>query len=152
MSEGFREWEDQKEELSVLRAEVLQRRNELARQKRIRSLNERTFAATRDRTHRAEGLVNEMRADLKSLKDRLDCELEELGIDWDKAASLLEAHYKEQEKEALEGGDVSPPKVRNFGEFTKHNENTKANSSPASKAPPERTGSPLSKANPSQSR
>lgn len=49
------------------------------RQKRIRLLNERTSVATADRYHRAEELVSEMRADLTSLKQRLDEELTELG-------------------------------------------------------------------------
>jgi hypothetical protein len=54
-------------------------RNTLVRQKRIRQLNEKTSAATSDRYHRAEELVSEMRADLKSLKHRLEEELIELG-------------------------------------------------------------------------
>lgn len=58
-----------------------QRRNELNRQKRIRAQNERALVAARDRSRRVEALVSEMRADLKSLKERLDDELSELGED-----------------------------------------------------------------------
>ena len=58
---------------------MLQLRNELYRQRRIRLLNERTFASTRDRSHKVEALVAEMRMDLKSLKLRLEEELHELG-------------------------------------------------------------------------
>ena len=75
----FREWEDIRDELSLLRAQVLQRRNELARQRRLRVMNERALATTTDKATRVENLVSEMRADLKSLKDRLDYELIELG-------------------------------------------------------------------------
>lgn len=42
-------------------------------------LNERTSAVTSDRYNRAEELVSEMRSDLKSLKERLNQELNELG-------------------------------------------------------------------------
>jgi hypothetical protein len=42
-------------------------------------LNERTFEATSERTHKVEALVSEMRTDLKSLKLRLEEELHELG-------------------------------------------------------------------------
>jgi hypothetical protein len=110
----FREWEDIRDELSVLRASVLQRRNELARQRRVRALNERAFTTTRDKSLRVEHLVSEMRADLKSLKDRLDYELIELGIDGEKADCLLSAHYKEEDSKtdfATSSKEVaSPPK------------------------------------------
>ena len=75
----FREWEDIRDELSLVRAQVLQRRNELARQRRLRVMNERALVATSEKAARVETLVSEMRADLKSLKDRLDYELMELG-------------------------------------------------------------------------
>jgi hypothetical protein len=75
----FRDWEDIRDELSLLRAQVLQRRNELARQRRLRVMNERELITTADKAVRVENLVSEMREDLKSLKDRLDYELIELG-------------------------------------------------------------------------
>jgi hypothetical protein len=75
----FRDWEDIRDELSLLRAQVLQRRNELARQRRLRVMNERALITTADKAVRVENLVSEMREDLKSLKDRLDYELIELG-------------------------------------------------------------------------
>jgi hypothetical protein len=50
-----------------------------------------------------------MKADLKSLKDRLGDEVGELGIDRAKADSLLSSHYKAQENK---DSDSAPPKVR----------------------------------------
>lgn len=79
LTEDFRSWEDEEEEYIELQAKVLQLRNSLVRQKRIRILNERTNAATSDRFNRAADLVAEMRSDLKSLKHRLEEELRELG-------------------------------------------------------------------------
>ena len=76
-------------------------------------MNEKTFAATKDRSTRVESLVAEMRTDLKSLRSRLDEELVELGIDQDRAEGILKAFYLAQDngeqrlggEEALE---VSP--------------------------------------------
>lgn len=51
-----------------------------------------------------------MSADLKSLRDRLGDEVGELGIDGEKAADLLTAHYQEQEK-IFDDSDAAPPKV-----------------------------------------
>ena len=79
VTEDFREWEDDESEYVTLQASVLQLRNALVRQKRIRLLNEKTSLATSDRYRRAEELVSEMRSDLKSLKQRLEQELNELG-------------------------------------------------------------------------
>ncbi|KAI2505853.1 hypothetical protein MHU86_8549 [Fragilaria crotonensis] len=113
----FREWEDIRDELSLLRAQVLQRRNELARQRRLRVMNERALATTTDKASRVENLVAEMRADLKSLKDRLDYELIELGIDGEQAGSLLSAHYNDADcKSDFDSScaemDNSPPHQR----------------------------------------
>lgn len=80
-----------------MQAKVLQLRNELYRQRRIRTLNERVFAATRERSTRVESLVAEMRTDLKSLRNRLDEELVELGIDQDRADAILKEHYMSQD-------------------------------------------------------
>ena len=60
-------------------------------------MNERTLAATRDRSSRVESLVAEMRTDLKTLKNRLDEELNELGINHDRAEAILKAYYLSQE-------------------------------------------------------
>jgi hypothetical protein len=79
VTEEFRSWEDDEQEHLTLQASVLQTRNALVRQKRIRLLNERTSIATTERYNRAEDLVAEMRSDLKSLKHRLEEELKELG-------------------------------------------------------------------------
>ena len=79
MTEDFRKWEDEEQEYLILQADVLQLRNALVRQKRIRLLNERTDSGTADRYTRATDLVAEMRSDLKSLKHRLGEELKELG-------------------------------------------------------------------------
>lgn len=79
VTEELREWEDEEQEFLTLQASVLQLRNALVRQKRIRLLNERTNAATADRYSRSAELVAEMRSDLKSLKHRLEEEVRELG-------------------------------------------------------------------------
>jgi len=59
--------------------------------------------------------VSEMRADLKSLKERLDDELAELGIDSDLAGNLLLAYYSESYEGSVadmeyEKDDENPPK------------------------------------------
>mmetsp|Transcript_24546 Transcript_24546/g.27980 ORF Transcript_24546/g.27980 Transcript_24546/m.27980 type:complete len:947 (-) Transcript_24546:272-3112(-) len=94
--EIFRVWEDIRDEVSVLHAQVLQRRNEIARQRRIRLMNERSLSSARYQSNRVESLVLEMRADLKSLKDRLDDELIELGIEGEITDRLLAQHYEEE--------------------------------------------------------
>ena len=87
----MKEFEDDRQKSYVLQAKVLHLRNQLYRQRRIRTLNERTFAATRDRSTRVESLVAEMRTDLKSLRNRLDEELVELGIDHERAEGILKS-------------------------------------------------------------
>lgn len=81
--------EARREELNELRGKVAQLRNRLGRQKRLRSLNERSYVAGKDRGVRAEGLLMEMKLDLTSLKDRLREELLDLGIDTPRAAAML---------------------------------------------------------------
>ena len=93
----MKEFENDRQESFILQAKVLHLRNQLYRQRRIRTLNERTFAATRDRSTRVESLVAEMRTDLKSLRNRLDEELVELGIDQDRAEGILKAYYLAQD-------------------------------------------------------
>jgi hypothetical protein len=102
-------WEEMRQESYTLQSKVLHLRNELHRQRRIRTLNERTAASFKERSLRAEALVTEMKADLKSLKDRLGDEVGELGIDRAKADSLLSSHYKAQENK---DSDSAPPKKR----------------------------------------
>jgi hypothetical protein len=87
---------------------VLQLKNALYRQRRIRVLNERTSASMTDRYQRAEELVSEMRSDLKSLKRRLAEELTELGITSDMASQILFQYYQGQDED--DNGDASTPK------------------------------------------
>mmetsp|Transcript_87103 Transcript_87103/g.130623 ORF Transcript_87103/g.130623 Transcript_87103/m.130623 type:complete len:1013 (+) Transcript_87103:200-3238(+) len=115
VTEDFRKWEDDETEYLTLQASVLQRRNALVRQKRIRMLNERTNAATTDRYHRAEELVSEMRADLKSLKQRLEQELQELGIDESTGEQILSSFYRyhadeDDEEEEEDAMEITSPK------------------------------------------
>ena len=110
-----KKFEAQRQESYVLQAKVLHLRNQLYRQTKIRTLNEKTCAATKERAVRVESLVAEMRADLKSLKNRLDEELEELGINHEKADEMLNAYFhtkdsNDQEVEDIESGAVK--KVR----------------------------------------
>lgn len=61
-----------------------------------------------DRYCRAEELVSEMRADLKSLKRRLGDELNELGIIGEMATQILFQFYQGHQEE--DKGDASTPK------------------------------------------
>ena len=115
LPQGFREWEDSKCELSVLRATMLQKRNELNRQRRIRQFNEMALSTTSEKSLRMEVLVHEMRTDLKSLKDRLDDELAELHLGTDLAENLLSSYYQAQEKPNFCITDATPPKRRRAG-------------------------------------
>jgi hypothetical protein len=108
---AFKKLEEEQQEHCTLDASVLQLGNQLYRQRRIRLLNERTYAATRERSHRVEGLVSEMRADLKSLKHRLEEELHELGIDEETAESIFISFYREQDASGGRG-EASPPKFQ----------------------------------------
>jgi hypothetical protein len=72
-------YESKRENLNKLKIKVLQLRNRLGRQKRIRGLNERSLEAGKKRADKVEGLLVEMQTDLSSLKGRLQDELNELG-------------------------------------------------------------------------
>ncbi len=76
-----------------LQGKVMQLRNKVYRQKRIRFLNERNTVSGDDRRRRFEVLLSDMKSDLDSLKGRLKEELNELGIDQVKAAELLTDYY-----------------------------------------------------------
>eukprot|EP00539_Tryblionella_compressa_P013691 CAMPEP_0178822378 /NCGR_PEP_ID=MMETSP0746-20121128/4564_1 /TAXON_ID=913974 /ORGANISM="Nitzschia punctata, Strain CCMP561" /LENGTH=948 /DNA_ID=CAMNT_0020483887 /DNA_START=199 /DNA_END=3046 /DNA_ORIENTATION=- len=108
VTKDIREWEDDEQEYLTLSASVLQLKNALYRQRRIRVLNERTSASMNDRYQRAEDLVSEMRSDLKSLKRRLEEELNELGITEDMANQILSSFYQGHSEDDL--GDASTPK------------------------------------------
>ncbi|KAL3822395.1 hypothetical protein ACHAXA_010873 [Cyclostephanos tholiformis] len=73
-------YESRQEEINTLKGKVLQLRNRLSRQKRLRGLNEHSLVAGQNRAKKAEGLLLEMQMDLKNLKERLQVELTELGI------------------------------------------------------------------------
>jgi len=79
MAPFIKEHEARQEEQNALKGKVLQLRNRLSRQKRLRALNERSLAAGKGRSHKVEGLLLEMQMDLKNLKERLQDELNELG-------------------------------------------------------------------------
>jgi hypothetical protein len=100
--------EVQRQEYLDLQARVLQLRNEMYRQRRTRVLNERTFAATQERSSRVEALVAETRSDLKSLKSRLDEEIRDLGISERQAENLLTSFYLSLD--SRHSGQASPPK------------------------------------------
>lgn len=59
---------------------MLQLRNRLSRQKRIRDLNQRSLKSGENRADKVEGLLMEMQSDLRSLKERLQVELNDLGM------------------------------------------------------------------------
>lgn len=64
--------------MNKLKIKVLQLRNRLGRQKKVRSLNERSLEAGKKRADKVESLLMEMQTDLTSLKGRLQEELNEL--------------------------------------------------------------------------
>jgi len=76
---SIEKYQSQKEKLNRLKIKVLQLRSRLCRQKKIRILNERSLKAGENRSKRVEGLLMEMQADLRCLKERLQDELKELG-------------------------------------------------------------------------
>eukprot|EP00584_Thalassiosira_punctigera_P018578 CAMPEP_0172554910 /NCGR_PEP_ID=MMETSP1067-20121228/56996_1 /TAXON_ID=265564 ORGANISM="Thalassiosira punctigera, Strain Tpunct2005C2" /NCGR_SAMPLE_ID=MMETSP1067 /ASSEMBLY_ACC=CAM_ASM_000444 /LENGTH=941 /DNA_ID=CAMNT_0013343377 /DNA_START=227 /DNA_END=3052 /DNA_ORIENTATION=- len=80
MSEDVETFEAQQEEINQLKGKVMQLRNRLSRQKKLRSLNERSLVAGKSRAHKVEGLLLEMQMDLRTLKERLQDELNEIGI------------------------------------------------------------------------
>ena len=80
MSGNLRAAEARKEEINILKGRVLQLRNRLGRQKRLRSQNERSLVAGKHRAHKVETLLLEMQMDLKNLKGRLHKEVLDLGI------------------------------------------------------------------------
>lgn len=104
----IRKLEDQRQEHLILQAKVLQLRNQLYRQRRIRLLNERTYAASQERASRVESLVAEMRMDLKSLKNRLDLEIRDLDISEEQAENILKAYYMSLDSQ--HSGEATPPK------------------------------------------
>lgn len=107
-TKDIRKWEDDEQEYLTLSASVLQLKNKLYRQRRIRILNEKTSASMTERYQRAEELVSEMRSDLRSLKRRLAEELTELGISNKTASQILSKYYKGQDED--DRGDASTPK------------------------------------------
>lgn len=108
VTKEIRKWEEDEQEYLTLRASILQLKNALYRQRRIRILNERTSNSMNDRYRRAEDLVSEMRSDLKSLKRRLGDELNELGITDDMARQILSQFYQGHQEE--DKGDALTPK------------------------------------------
>lgn len=79
MPTSVEKYESQRENLNKLKIKVLQLRNRLGRQKKIRSLNERNLKSGEKRAHKMEELLVEMQTDLTNLKGRLQEELNELG-------------------------------------------------------------------------
>ena len=108
-----RELEDQRQEHLNLKAKVLQLRNQLYRQRRIRLLNEKTYASSQERSSRVESLVAEMRLDLKNLKGRLDLEIRDFGISEEQAEGILKAFYTSQDSQHA-GDPSSPSRPRRF--------------------------------------
>ena len=72
--------ESDREAINALRGRVLQLRNVLGRQKRLRAQNERSLLAGTQRAGKFEGTILEMECDLRTLRERLASELVELGV------------------------------------------------------------------------
>jgi hypothetical protein len=107
-----KQWEDVRYEVVTLKGRANQLRNELHRQRRIRMLNERTRHVLDERAERVEGLLAEMKSDLITLKEQLDHELCELGIDQDHAADILADYIKERDIAMASEELPSAPKKR----------------------------------------
>lgn len=104
MTANLRTPESRHEEMNVLKGKVLQLRNRLGRQKRLRSLNERSLVAGKSRAKKVEGLLLEMQMDLKNLKGRLAEELTQLGIGDGTMPDMSEHGINENETQAEDGG------------------------------------------------
>ena len=76
----YKEWESQRCELQELQGQKLQLQNKLLRQRRIRLLNQHTAESGKEQRDRFEHLLSDMKADMTSLKERLNDELIELGM------------------------------------------------------------------------
>mmetsp|Transcript_10762 Transcript_10762/g.20139 ORF Transcript_10762/g.20139 Transcript_10762/m.20139 type:complete len:914 (+) Transcript_10762:488-3229(+) len=90
----YKSWERDRAELRTLQGKAMQLRNAVYRQRRIRFLNEKNIAVAQNRRDRFEALLSEMKSDLDILKDRLNEELNELGIDQSKAQKILSEYYQ----------------------------------------------------------
>ena len=71
----------------------MQKRNALCRQRKIRLRNERCFSNSIERTNKVEKLMLEMKDDYVGLKNILENELIDLGID-QKVNCMLRDYYK----------------------------------------------------------
>jgi hypothetical protein len=87
------EVEDRKERFIRAKARSLQLTNALIRQRRITKMNEKALGSCQERSARVEALVTEMRSDLRSLKRRLDDEVQALGISDAEAGMILSEFY-----------------------------------------------------------
>ena len=117
MPENYRGWEHDREELIRLQGDVQQLKNAVYRQRRIRFLNEKNASTAQNRRDRFEVQLSEMNSDLDILKERLNEELKELGIDQSKARQLLEEYYKMEEE--TDSSDIGEKRKVEDDEVTK---------------------------------
>lgn len=106
---NVKKWEEEEHEYLALQANKLQLKHNLKSQTKIRLMNERSNVTSNERYNRAKTLVLEMRTDLKTLKQRLDEELIELGITDEAQAKILSAFYQGEDAEE-NTGEISPLK------------------------------------------
>ncbi len=117
MPENYRGWEHDREELRRLQGDVQQLKNAVYRQRRIRFLNEKNASTAQNRRDRFEVQLSEMNSDLDILKERLNEELKELGIDQSKARQLLAEYYKMEEE--TDSSDIGEKRKVEDDEVTK---------------------------------
>jgi hypothetical protein len=103
--EKYRKWEQDREELRKLQGDAQQLKNAVYRQRRIRFLNEKNAATAENRRARFQVQLAEMNSDLDILKDRLNEELKDLGIDQSKARQLLSDYYKIDDESDYDGSE-----------------------------------------------
>ena len=92
------EWESIRTEIYSVKAQVLQKRNQLERQKEIAQLYSRGLSACNERLEKHMSYCSEMDDDLQSLKERLAVELVELQISEEKVEDMIITYLQEREQ------------------------------------------------------
>lgn len=91
----LKDWEFRRQQLYNMKGKVLTLRNQLAQERRARTASERAHGISQERMERVDMLLSEMKADLQSLKNRLQEELTQLGISQNRAREMLSAAVEE---------------------------------------------------------
>ena len=93
---NIKDWESRRQQLYIMKGKVLTLQNQLFQERRARMTNERAYGISQERMERVGMILNEMTADLQSLKKRLHEELTQLGISQDRAREMLSDFFQQQ--------------------------------------------------------